>query len=113
MSAASSGIVYRIEDIDEASRKGVNESFGHNRKPYDLFRWKGGCYCRHAWKEILYRRKAGAKVSDDLKNYRETGQIPKSYKKNPWGSELAKKAPFDTKNHGSIINKYPDWNKTL
>lgn len=99
-------VVYRIEDIDYASRTGVNQAFGHKQKPYDLFRYKGGCYCRHAWKEVLYVRKKGAKVSDELKNYRETGTIPKSYRKNPWGSAQAKEAPMSMPAHASI--KYKD-----
>lgn len=106
MQLADNNVVYRIEDIDYASRQGVNEKFGHKQKPYDLFRYKGGCYCRHAWKEVLYVRKSGAKVSEDLKNYRETGQIPKSYKKNPWGSKQAKEAPMSMPAHASI--KYKD-----
>ncbi len=46
-------MVYRIEDIDAASDKGVNESFGHKGKKYDLFRWKGGVNCGHYWAEQL------------------------------------------------------------
>ena len=106
MELSNNKVVYRIEDIDWASQKGVNESFGHKQKPYDLFRYKGGCYCRHAWKEVLYRRKKGAKVSDALINYRETGYIPPSYRHNPWGSAQAKEAPQDMIGHASI--KYRD-----
>ena len=107
MRLALGRVVYRIEDIDYASWKlKVNKSFGQHQKAYDLFRYKGGCYCRHAWKEVLYKRKRGAKVSDALINYRETGNIPSSYQHNPWGSSEAKKATFDLPNHGSLKYKY-------
>ena len=42
MSRSGRGVVYRIEDIDKASNAGVNKSFGHKGKAYDLFRFKGG-----------------------------------------------------------------------
>jgi hypothetical protein len=51
------GTVYRLEDIDQASRLGVNDSFGHKGQPYDLFKFKGGPNCGHYWKENLYRLK--------------------------------------------------------
>ena len=58
MRLSRGGFVYRIEDIDAASRAGVNRQLGHKGKPYDLFKFKGGVYCRHAWKVILYRLKS-------------------------------------------------------
>lgn len=107
MSLAKQGVVYRIEDIDEASREGINGGFApEGEDTYDLFKYKGGCYCRHAWKQVLYRRKKGADVSPDLKNYRRTGSIPKRYERNPWGSKDAKKATFDLPNHGSLKYTY-------
>jgi len=107
MDLSKSGIVYTIEDIDKASRAGINGQFSPAGKTtYDLFKYKGGCYCRHAWKQILYRRKKGAEVSENLKNYRRTGTIPKSYIRNPFGSKDAKKATFDLPNHGSLKYKY-------
>jgi hypothetical protein len=53
----SNGVVYRLEDIDKASRNGVNETFGHKGQPYDLFKYKGGVNCGHFWQENLYRLK--------------------------------------------------------
>ena len=107
MRLSRNGVVYTIEDIDKASRAGVNGGFSPKGKStYDLFKYKGGCYCRHAWKQILYRRKKGADVSENLKDYRRTGRIPKTYKRNPWGSKDAEKATFDLPNHGSLKYKY-------
>ena len=42
MRLARAGFVYRLEDIDKASREGVNRQLGHKGRPYDLFRFKGG-----------------------------------------------------------------------
>ena len=107
MQLSKIGVVYTIEDIDKASRAGVNGEFSpKGKKTYDLFKYKGGCYCRHAFKQILYRRKKGADVSENLKNYRRTGDIPSTYKRNPWGSKEAKKATFDLPNHGSLKYTY-------
>ena len=107
MRLSKSGVVYTIEDIDKASRAGINGDFApKGKKSYDLFKYKGGCYCRHAFKQILYRRKKGADVSENLKNYRRTGDIPSTYKRNPWCSKEAKKATFDLPNHGSLKYTY-------
>jgi hypothetical protein len=99
--------VYRIEDIDTASKKGVNQKFGHKKKPYDLFRWKGGPYCHHVWEAVLYRLKNKTKPSKYLKNYLETGSIPKTYQPTPYGHKDAKIAPVDMENGGH----HPNWNK--
>ena len=59
MRLSRGGFVYRIEDIDIASDRGINRQLGHNKQPYDLFKFKGGVYCRHKWNEVLYRLKKG------------------------------------------------------
>jgi hypothetical protein len=102
-------MVYRIEDIDAASDKGVNESFGHKGKKYDLFRFKGGVNCGHYWSEQLYRlkKKTNGKYiekSDKIKDYVEVDDIPKSYKGKPRGWKDAKKAPKDMANNGHHPN---------
>lgn len=99
--------VYRIEDIDTASKSGVNKKFGHKGKPYDLFRWKGGPYCHHVWEAVLYRLKDKTKPSKYLRNYQETGSIPKTYMPTPYGHKDAKIAPVDMENGGH----HPNWNK--
>ena len=58
MGRSNRKVVYRIEDIDKASRAGVNKSFGHKGKSYDLFKYKGGVNCGHYWSEVLYRLKS-------------------------------------------------------
>jgi hypothetical protein len=105
MSKTSRGVVYRIEDIDKASRSGVNSNFGHKGRAYDLFRFKGGLYCRHAWSVVLYKLKKGAstKDSENIEDYKKVSAIPKTYKPNPRGIEDAKTAPVNMPNQG----RYP------
>jgi len=101
MNMAASGIVWTIEDIDKASREGVNRELGHNRQSYDLFKFKGGIYCRHKWKKVLYRLESNTEPSDNLGNYKKTRTIPKSYMKNPRGSKQAGIAPENMPNRGA------------
>ena len=101
MKLSNDGVVYRLEDIDRASRDKVNDQLGHKGRAYDLFKFKGGIYCRHAWMEVLYRLKKKTEESDDLKDYKKTRTIPKSYMPRPSGNKQAKIAPFDMKNRGA------------
>ena len=102
MRLARAGFVYRIEDIDKASREGVNRQLGHKGKPYDLFRFKGGVYCRHAWKVILYRLKDGTELKDaeSMDDYKKTDSIPKSYTPKPRGIKDAVTPPENMPNQG-------------
>ena len=101
MNMASAGTVWTIEDIDKASREGVNRELGHNRQSYDLFKFKGGIYCRHKWKKVLYRLESNTEPSENLGNYKKTRTIPKSYMKNPRGSKQAGIAPENMPNRGA------------
>jgi len=101
MRLSKSGIVYRLEDIDKASRDGVNRELGHNKKPYDLFKFKGGIYCRHKWMRQLYRLKKNTKPSKDLSDYKKTRTIPKTYIKNPRGTKQSEIAPINMPNRGA------------
>ena len=107
---SQSNMVYRIEDIDRAKREGVNSEFGHKKKPYDLFRWKGGPYCKHAWRMALYRLEGktvevdGEEVIIDYDEYEEVKTIPKSFIPSPWGwKKEAQVAPNVMPSRG----KYP------
>ena len=102
MRLAKSGFVYRLEDIDKASREGVNKQLGHKGRAYDLFRFKGGVYCRHAWKVILYRLKDGTELRDaeSMDDYKKTDSIPKSYTPKPRGIKEAVIAPENMPNRG-------------
>ena len=108
MQRTASGVVYRLEDIDKASRAGVNQSFGHKGEPYDLFKYKGGVNCGHFWQENLYRLKKktdGTYYKDKaLSSSEEVASIPKSYNPKPWGSAESKIAPKDMPNNGHHPN---------
>jgi hypothetical protein len=103
MSRSNRNVVYRIEDIDKASNAGVNKSFGHKGKAYDLFRFKGGVSCGHVWEEVLYRLKSKT-MKKNIQNYDEVNKIPKSYAPTPRGYKDAAKAPKDMPNNGHHPN---------
>ena len=103
MRLSRGGFVYRIEDIDIASERGINRQLGHNKQPYDLFKFKGGVYCRHKWNEVLYRLKKGTELKDgqSLDNdYNKVDSIPASYKRKPKGLRESKIAPYNMPNNG-------------
>lgn len=99
MARSGRGVVYRVEDIDKASRAGVNKSFGHKGRAYDLFKYKGGVNCGHFFSEVLYRLKSKT-MKKKIQNYDEVRSIPKSYKPTPAGHKKAKIAPKDMPNNG-------------
>ena len=101
MRLAGKKVVYRLEDIDRASRDGINKQLGHKGKSYDLFKFKGGIYCRHAWKEVLYRLKVNTKPSKYLDDYKKAREIPTSYMPRPFGHKKAKEAPVNMPNRGA------------
>ena len=101
MNMANTGIVWTIEDIDRATREGVNKELGHNGQAYNLFKFKGGIYCRHIFKKVLFRLESNTEPSENLGNYKKTKTIPKSYMKNPVGSKQAGIAPENMANRGA------------
>tara|TARA_R110000744_G_scaffold195880_4_gene315038 strand:+ start:932 stop:2686 length:1755 start_codon:yes stop_codon:yes gene_type:complete len=102
MGRTSNGVVYRKEDIDEASFQGVNKSFGHKGNNYSLFKFKGGVNCGHYWSENLYRLKS--KTEKYISKGKEVDSIPQSY--TPKGEEYNKAeiAPKDMPNNGHHPN---------
>jgi hypothetical protein len=104
MSLSRSGVVYRLEGIDAASRDGVNSNLGHKGRPYDLFKFKGGIYCRHKWVKVLYRLKKSTQPSEDLIDYKKTRTIPKTYNKSPRGTKQSEIAPVNMPNQGAYPN---------
>ena len=91
MRLSNDGVVYRIEDIDKASREGVNKQLGHKGRAYDLFKYKGGVYCLHSWNVVLYRLKANTELIEGqpLTDYKKTSSIPKTYQPKPRGIDVA------------------------
>jgi hypothetical protein len=110
MARTNSGVVYRLEDIDKASRAGVNSELGHLGQAYDLFKFKGGVNCSHYWSEVLYKlkKKDGKYVEDkSLSSSDEVDSIPKTYAPRPYGNKESKIAPIDMPNNGH----HPDYKK--
>ena len=107
MARTDKGVVYRKEDIDQASFRGVNKDFGHKGQGYSLFKYKGGPWCSHAWNENLYRLKTKTDgtpfVDKALSSSEEVDKIA-GYKPKPKGLEDAKKAPRDMTDHGHHPN---------
>ena len=103
MARTGKGVVYRKEDIDQASFSGVNKSFGHKGQNYSLFRFKGGRNCGHFFNENLYRLKS--KTEKYISRGKEVDNIPSTY--TPKGKQYkdAKIAPKDMKNGGAYPTK--------
>jgi hypothetical protein len=58
--------VYRKKDIVMTNSNSVNPGFGHDKKPYNLFLYKGGPQCFHFWLRRIYKtslRNAKSKIS--------------------------------------------------
>ena len=111
MNRSRAGVVYRIEDIDAATKNWSASKFKslelpmHNNKPFSLFRFKGGVYCGHIFEEVLYKvKKKKNKGSDKIKDYDEVSSIPKSQKPTPRGHKDAKVAPTNMPNNGHHPN---------
>ena len=108
MERTGKGLVYRKEDIDQASFKGVNKSFGHKGNSYSLFKYKGGVNCGHFWNENLYRlkKKTDGTYREDkaLSSSEEVESIPSSFVPKGKSYEDAKKAPRDMENNGHHPN---------
>jgi hypothetical protein len=64
-SLASGKVVFRKEDINMMSFRGVNNVLGHNKQNYSLLKYKGGKNCHHYWTLQVYKKSSGKKVSPD------------------------------------------------
>lgn len=107
MKRTANGVVYRKEDIDQASFQGVNIEFGHNGQNYSLFKYKGGVNCGHVWNENLYRLKTktdGTPYVDKSLSSSEQVDSIAGYNPNPSGWNEAQIAPIDMPNRGHHPN---------
>lgn len=96
------GYVFRYEDITKMSNDGVNGEFApENESTYDIFEWKGGCFCHHKWIRQIYFRKRGKGgkflPNDGLNNDARVGNVPFVPQKGVEGI-----APIDTPTRGSL-----------
>lgn len=111
MTRTNNGVVYRLEDIDKASRTldfNGAELPMHKGQKFDLFKFKGGVNCSHYWSEVLYKRKKNAdgtyKEDKALSSNEEVKSIPKSYKPTPRGRQRAEKVESDREDKGHHPN---------
>lgn len=110
MGRSAKGVVYRKEDIDQASFSGVNKELGHKQNNYSLFKFKGGVNCGHFWNEQLYRLKNKTeKGTKYVSKYDEVDAIPNTYNPNPVGNKESKIAPKDMTGKNKN-GHHPDWN---
>jgi hypothetical protein len=99
------GALFRYEDIQDMSDAGVNGEFApQGQSSYNLFIFKGGVYCRHAWfrKVFVRKREKGRFLPNDgLKNDRVvTGGVANELF--PKGQEAVR--PNDMPNRASLKN---------
>ena len=110
--AANGGTVFRKEDIDMMSFSGENGQFAPaGQSVYSIWKWKGGVYCHHAWRRLVYfRKRQGGKFlpNEGLENDKlvSTEQaikegVPTS-KLVPNGWDAAQTRPIDTSSRGSL-----------
>ena len=70
-------IVFRKEDINMMSFRGVNSELGHNKQNYSLLKFKGGKNCHHYWELRVYKKK-GNKLTDPNSAYEKGLKEPKN-----------------------------------
>ena len=110
--AANGGTVFRKEDIDMMSFSGENGQFApEGQSVYSIWKWKGGAFCHHAWRRLVYfRKRQGGKFlpNEGLENDKlvSTEQaikegVPTS-KLVPNGWDAAQTRPIDTPSRGSL-----------
>jgi len=100
---SKAGLSFRYEDIQKMSKDpDINPDFGPGgSNTYDIFIWKGGCFCHHFWKRQIYIRKRDAKgrilPNKGLENDKRVGNNPYVPQKGAEGV-----APINTPTRGSL-----------
>lgn len=100
------GALFRYEDIQDMSDAGVNGEFApQGQSSYNLFIFKGGVYCRHAWfRKVFVRKREGGRFlpNDGLNNDKVvTGAVANELF--PKGEEAVR--PNDMPNRASLKYK--------
>ena len=96
-SLSANEIVFRKEDINNMSFRGVNKELGHNKKNYSLLKYKGGVNCHHYWNMLVFKKKGTGSV-DIAEAVKEGLIIPN----NP--DEMTIR-PVDMPNNGRFLSK--------
>lgn len=95
----SRNIVFRKEDINQMSFRGVNKELGHQGRNYSLFKFKGGKNCHHYWERRVYKRMvAGNTLVDESEALKDGFEAPT----NPKEVEVR---PTDMPNRGAYVKK--------
>lgn len=94
-------LVFRKEDINMMSFRGVNKELGHKGQNYSLFKYKGGVNCHHYWELKVYKKR----VSDN--NLVSEAEAIKDGLKEPKNPSEVEIAPKDMANRGH----HPNYNK--
>ena len=102
VSMSVAGAVFRYEDIESMSERGVNGDFAPaGKSTYSIFRYVGGSYCHHFWKRQIYMRKRDSKgrilPNQGLENDKRVGNNPYVPKKGIEGT-----APINRPGRGSL-----------
>jgi hypothetical protein len=98
-------LLFRKEDIENASRKGVNKGFGpHGADTYNLFLYKGGVNCKHFWQRSIFLKKnndrlTSAQARKMLNDLDPSLRKEANFEQNP--PEVAKWT-YDLPNHGAL-----------
>ena len=94
---SANDIVFRKEDINQMSFRGVNKEHGHNQQNYSLLKFKGGVHCHHYWNMLVYKKRGTGSV--DIEEAIKEGLILPN---NP--SEMDVR-PVDMPNNGRFLSK--------
>lgn len=99
---SKAGAVFRYEDINNMSDKGVNGDFApEGSSKYSIFQYVGGVYCHHFFKRLIYMRKRDSKgrilPNEGLENDKRVGNNPFVPKKGIEGT-----APINRPGRGSL-----------
>ena len=114
MDLSDSGAMFRYEDIESMSANGMNGQFAPTGKSeYSLLKWKGGSFCRHSFKRMIFIYAPEGEVFEfsEQKNVEIQGDFDAVMRRvgnNPYvvneGYETV--APIDMPGRGSL--KYPN-----
>ncbi len=115
------GTLYRMEDLEKASKKAVNKGFGPNgTNTYNIALYKGGANCKHKWVRVFYFRRQVPKgrvfvdvdgkeyqggeflPNGTLNNFREVSQQFANNKIKMPDDALMRKTTWKMKNHGFL-----------
>tara|TARA_R110000744_G_scaffold370453_3_gene481036 strand:- start:2776 stop:4503 length:1728 start_codon:yes stop_codon:yes gene_type:complete len=96
-SLSANDIVFRKEDINNMSFRGVNKELGHNKQNYSLLKYKGGVNCHHFWNMLVFKKKGTGSV--DIEEAVKEGLIIPN---NP--DEMTVR-PVDMPNNGRFLSK--------